>query len=563
MPFNVPLILGTPYDILPVPRDLISSPSSTKAETKEPKTHILWVGCSDSSVLETDCLDVDRAEMFVHRNLGHVLSNQEDLASRSAVEWCVELLKVDHIVICGHYDCSLIAGHENEVVNAWYRDVSKLHTQNHAHLSSKSIDLDERARHRKFEERRDPPTRDQEGRRCTPLPGTPPATISDAMKVVRALGYCYLWVDSLCITQGDPVETKLQIVKMAPIYSNSQPGDNQRVTRVQGDIVLGTLLPGFDQMVMDTKWGSRVLTYQEFMLSRRILIFTEIKTLYHCATLTYRESRVEYWSERQIFWRGDWVRNLESSNEYKIYVILAQNCDNNHQQRDLYEICIAHYTTRQMSYDTDSLNAFKGLLKVMQQQFETRTTFGLLNRQLLKSLAWRPSKTLRRRTETFTTVEGVTYEKPLFPSWTWAAWEGAVIYDSPSYHGINPMCLVFEPLPIPLPAIQPLAHRFSSQVLLQKSEEERELMGMLPIVAKCATFDFTSTQKTNFPVFFTLSRCSDARFRDDISDEEALHLSARETFILLYKHWRKYRVMLIDLFEYPLLFPAQVSISSL
>jgi carbonic anhydrase len=90
------------YAILPVPRTLI--PSLHASATRE---HILWIGCSDSLVLETDCLDVDRDEIFVHRNLGGRVSNG-DLSSKSALEWGVDLLKVDHIVVCGHYECEVI-----------------------------------------------------------------------------------------------------------------------------------------------------------------------------------------------------------------------------------------------------------------------------------------------------------------------------------------------------------------------------------------------------------------------------------------------------------------------
>ena len=76
------------YAILPVPRSLIQS-----LQHSPPKQHILWIGCSDSLISETDCLDVPRDEIFVHRNLGSRVSNG-DLSSRSALEWGVDLLKV-------------------------------------------------------------------------------------------------------------------------------------------------------------------------------------------------------------------------------------------------------------------------------------------------------------------------------------------------------------------------------------------------------------------------------------------------------------------------------------
>lgn len=74
------------YHDAPLPRDFI--PSTGKAEAQ-----ILWVGCSDSLITETSALDVSPEEMFVHRNLGNVVSNG-DLSSASAVAYCMDLLKV-------------------------------------------------------------------------------------------------------------------------------------------------------------------------------------------------------------------------------------------------------------------------------------------------------------------------------------------------------------------------------------------------------------------------------------------------------------------------------------
>lgn len=74
------------YAVLPIPSSLIKSNHGARQ-------HILWVGCSDSLISETDSLDVDREELLVHRNLGNLLSNG-DLSSQSAIAWGVELLKV-------------------------------------------------------------------------------------------------------------------------------------------------------------------------------------------------------------------------------------------------------------------------------------------------------------------------------------------------------------------------------------------------------------------------------------------------------------------------------------
>lgn len=74
------------YNIKPVSHSLIPSNHGTKQQ-------ILWVGCSCSLISETETLGVEPEEIFVHRNLGNILSNG-DLSSASAVEWCLENLKV-------------------------------------------------------------------------------------------------------------------------------------------------------------------------------------------------------------------------------------------------------------------------------------------------------------------------------------------------------------------------------------------------------------------------------------------------------------------------------------
>jgi carbonic anhydrase len=74
------------YTAVPVPPDFIPS-------LQTPQQQILWVGCSDSQIIETDTLNVPRQEFFVHRNLGNKLSNG-DTSSLSAIELCVEVIQV-------------------------------------------------------------------------------------------------------------------------------------------------------------------------------------------------------------------------------------------------------------------------------------------------------------------------------------------------------------------------------------------------------------------------------------------------------------------------------------
>ncbi|KAK0106788.1 hypothetical protein ONS95_003513 [Cadophora gregata] len=144
MPYAFQNVIRKQYTPVPVPHGFIPS-------TGTPKPHILWVGCSDSLILETETLGVLPDEIFVHRNLGNILSNG-DLSSESAVDWCVGLLKVDHIVICGHYDCALIDKGDGSELGGWHKNVTKLHHMNEDHLERVKSRLDDYCRHRRLEE---------------------------------------------------------------------------------------------------------------------------------------------------------------------------------------------------------------------------------------------------------------------------------------------------------------------------------------------------------------------------------------------------------------------------
>lgn len=101
--------------------------------SKGQNPEILYIGCSDSRVTAEELMGARPGEVFVHRNIANMVSNN-DISAMSVINYSVSYLKVKHVVVCGHYYCSGVkAAMQSEdmgILNPWLRnirDVYRLH----------------------------------------------------------------------------------------------------------------------------------------------------------------------------------------------------------------------------------------------------------------------------------------------------------------------------------------------------------------------------------------------------------------------------------------------------
>ena len=284
------------------------------------------------------------------------------------------------------------------------------------------------------------------------IPDTLPIVIEDAITVTLKLGWRYLWVDRLCINQQDDADKHSQIGQMDLIFSGASVtlvaaagldadfglpgvGSTPRVPQpfaiARNQLLASTMrLP--EMSILHSKWATRGWTYQEATLSTRRLVFTEEQVCFECKCMSCCESVInplilpinqsQENAEFRLQMRKRYFESCSLLEQKSNQSEVSQNGISQIRQH------VQRFTARDLTYETDSLSAFLGILNQYRNRSPSIHHFwglpinypGIVQAPLalVINLCWQHPPGLNK---------DPPRRREASPSFSWAGWSGVAL----------------------------------------------------------------------------------------------------------------------------------------
>jgi hypothetical protein len=213
-----------------------------------------------------------------------------------------------------------------------------------------------------------------------------PRTVADAMTVTVDLGFRYLWCDAYCIEQNNNAHKADQIRNMDKIYRYAEftivstgsskhtglPGvDCDRQSQYKVFSVDNRNIACLSRASMDaytrlqsSAWMKRGWTFQECLMSKRLLVFTDVEMSFYCDTASWTESigGVEHIKDpSRVIW-DDWGTKLSPVGSVDRTSSASYSDSIFHRHKNFMRL-VAQYSRRELHFDSDALNAFLGVIE--------------------------------------------------------------------------------------------------------------------------------------------------------------------------------------------------------
>jgi hypothetical protein len=262
-----------------------------------------------------------------------------------------------------------------------------------------------------------------------------PKTIRDSMEAIKRIGERYIWIDALCIVQDDPADKERQLPRMASIY-----GESLATIVAVGGTNADEGLPGvrafsrkpnvlhrwpelglavgyrhsFRHTIENSRYNTRGWTYQERLLAKRCIFFSDHQVFFQCRKNLWSE---DMWEDVEGL-RG--IMDPEIVDVMSHWSLLPATKVNQMTFFNSYYIdLVEEYTQKDLTDPGDILNAFAGIMEHTIKTIETHFVCGLYA-PVIESFLWYQKTRHSRRRE--------AGEPGKFPSWSWAGWTGGVRY---------------------------------------------------------------------------------------------------------------------------------------